>query len=90
MQGRGESRAEALSVRMVGFIKVEVEVTKKDVFARTCAAVVKEVKVGEEEGVCELVSRAGRRAIDAGENDGLARECRDGLDKFKGGVGKKE
>jgi hypothetical protein len=35
---------------VVGFVEVEVEVAEEDVFARACAAVVKEeVKVREEE-----------------------------------------
>lgn len=74
---------------MVGFVKVEIKVTEKDVFARTCTAVVEEeIKVRKEERIGEFVSRAGWGAIDAGEDEGLARECSSGLDKFEGSVGK--
>lgn len=87
----GECRAEAFCVRMFRFVEVDVEVSEKDVFARACTAVVKKVvKVGEKEGVGEFVSRAGRRAIDAGKDEGLARECGNSFHEFKGGVGEGE
>jgi hypothetical protein len=74
---------------VVRIVKVEVKVAEKDVFARTCTAVVKEeVKVRKEKRVGELVSRAGRGAVDAEENDGLARQCQRGLDEFKRRVSK--
>ena len=44
----------------------------------------------KEEGAGEFVSRAGGRAIDAREDEGLARECHNSFDEFKGEVGKKE
>jgi hypothetical protein len=74
---------------VVRFVEVEVKVAEKDVFARACTAVVEEVvEVRKEERVGELVTRAGRWAVDTGEDNGLTGECCNGLDEFEGGVGK--
>lgn len=76
---------------MVRFVKVKVKITEKNVFSRSSTVVVKEeLELRKEHRVSEFVRGAWRRAIDARQDDRLARQCSNSLDKFKGGMGKRK
>jgi hypothetical protein len=73
------------------FVKVKVEIPKKDEVSRACGVVFEEkVKVREELSVTEFVYRAGRRAVETGKDDRLAREFGHSLDEFERGVSERE